>query len=276
MISATMAVAAAGTNRPVMAEFARDARLARAIAIVIDTIVFAFISLVINNVYGVTQVTSGSPLASGMTFAAYSTETVIPWPWLAALAFLYFTITEATFGATPGKRWMGLRVVRADGQRLSVGAVIIRNLLRPLDYLPVFYLVGGFAVLVTPSSQRLGDLAARTTVVYRHRALAPGATRTSSEVERRALFAALALAILFTVAFNYFGRPPLVIQGFFNTHEMEFSDVTSYSLGDPQWGFATVTYPYRATVGSQACTGSITLNWRLSWGPGEGSLLCLS
>ena len=54
---------------------------------------------------------------------------------------------------------------------LALRAVIVRNLLKPIDWLPILYLLGGASVLLTTNSQRLGDLAAGTTVVYRHRAL---------------------------------------------------------------------------------------------------------
>jgi len=43
---------------------------------------------------------------------------------------------------------------------------VIRNLLRPVDGLPIFYLVGGIASLVSRRAQRLGDLVAGTVVVH--------------------------------------------------------------------------------------------------------------
>jgi len=42
---------------------------------------------------------------------------------------------------------------------------VMRNLLRFVDMLPAFYLVGGIATLVNRRGQRLGDLAANTVVV---------------------------------------------------------------------------------------------------------------
>lgn len=70
-------------------------------------------------------------------------------------------------GQTVGKRIMRLRVVDEDGLRLHFGQVVIRNLLRFVDALPAFYLVGGSVCLFTRRSQRLGDLAANT-IVIRH------------------------------------------------------------------------------------------------------------
>jgi uncharacterized RDD family membrane protein YckC len=68
-------------------------------------------------------------------------------------------------GQTLGKRMMRLRVVDAQGLRLQFSQVVIRNLLRVADMLPLFYLVGGIACAVSRRAQRLGDLAANTIVV---------------------------------------------------------------------------------------------------------------
>jgi uncharacterized RDD family membrane protein YckC len=68
-------------------------------------------------------------------------------------------------GQTVGKRMLRLRVVDAQGLRLSFSQIVIRNLLRFVDALPVCYLVGGIACLVSRQAQRLGDFAANTVVV---------------------------------------------------------------------------------------------------------------
>lgn len=195
------------------------------------------------------------------------------------LALVYFTMPEAMFGATPGKHWAGLRVVRVDGRPLTAGAVVIRNLMRLIDGLPFFYLIGGLSVLVTRNSQRLGDLAAGTTVVYRHRALEPGATRSSSPSARRLLAAVLVLVGLFTIVFEYFGRPALEIQSMFNMGTLTTPTATSYTLGQPQWGFGTVTYPLttQGATGQADCTGAITLHWYvLGWTEKSSYYACTS
>lgn len=68
-------------------------------------------------------------------------------------------------GQTVGKRVLRLRVVDAQGLRLTPSQVVVRNLMRLLDSLPVLYLVGGIACFVSARRQRLGDLAANTLVV---------------------------------------------------------------------------------------------------------------
>jgi uncharacterized RDD family membrane protein YckC len=68
-------------------------------------------------------------------------------------------------GQTVGKRLFHLRVVDAQGLRLQFTQVLFRNLLRPVDMLPVFNLVGGVACFLSRYGQRLGDLAANTVVL---------------------------------------------------------------------------------------------------------------
>jgi uncharacterized RDD family membrane protein YckC len=69
-------------------------------------------------------------------------------------------------GQTVGKRLFGLRVIDGQGLRLQFPQVALRNLMRLIDALPVFYLVGGIAALVSRKGQRLGDLAANTVVAH--------------------------------------------------------------------------------------------------------------
>jgi uncharacterized RDD family membrane protein YckC len=75
--------------------------------------------------------------------------------------------------ATPGKRAMGLRVVSETGGPASVGAVMLRNVARGADALPVAYFTGLLVCLFTRRFQRLGDLVARTLVVYVNPSAAP-------------------------------------------------------------------------------------------------------
>jgi len=78
----------------------------------------------------------------------------------------YYILLEMVWrGQTLGKRMMKLRVIDANGLKLKPSQFVLRNLLRFVDSLPVLYFLGGFCALVSPRSQRLGDLAAGTVVV---------------------------------------------------------------------------------------------------------------
>ncbi|AKS41575.1 RDD family protein [Wenzhouxiangella marina] len=68
-------------------------------------------------------------------------------------------------GATPGKRVARLKVMMQDGTPISWGASIVRNLVRQVDFLPLFYTTGLIAMLSNARFQRLGDLAAGTVVI---------------------------------------------------------------------------------------------------------------
>jgi uncharacterized RDD family membrane protein YckC len=69
-------------------------------------------------------------------------------------------------GQTPGKRAMGIAVLNDDGTPLRWPGALTRNLLRAVDFLPLFYGVGLVAMLANRDFKRLGDLAAGTVVVY--------------------------------------------------------------------------------------------------------------
>jgi uncharacterized RDD family membrane protein YckC len=68
-------------------------------------------------------------------------------------------------GQTIGKRLFRLRVVDVEGMRLQFNQIVVRNLLRFVDQLPVFYFVGGVTCWLNSKCQRLGDLAANTIVI---------------------------------------------------------------------------------------------------------------
>lgn len=68
-------------------------------------------------------------------------------------------------GQTIGKRLFRLRVVDVEGMRLQSNQIVVRNLLRFVDGLPMFYFLGGVTCWLNSRCQRLGDLAANTVVI---------------------------------------------------------------------------------------------------------------
>ncbi len=84
-----------------------------------------------------------------------------------ALEWLYPVAFELSrWGATPGKRVMGLKVVMDSGLPVTPAASLARNLLRAADFLPMLYGFALASMLIRKDFKRLGDIAAATLVVY--------------------------------------------------------------------------------------------------------------
>jgi uncharacterized RDD family membrane protein YckC len=73
-------------------------------------------------------------------------------------------------GQSPGKKMMGIRVVKGDGSPVSPGASFLRNLLRFADTFMFLYLIAFICILASPGFRRLGDWVADTLVVYADKA----------------------------------------------------------------------------------------------------------
>jgi uncharacterized RDD family membrane protein YckC len=136
--------------------------VSRVLALVIDLMVVnVALSLLVGGVK------LGGVLSEDFSFGIYALLVFL-------LPMLYSMVLESVWrGQTLGKRLLNLKVVDQDGLRLQVSQVVVRNLLRAVDSLPVFYLVGGVATLVTRRGQRLGDLAANTVVIRTGRSYRP-------------------------------------------------------------------------------------------------------
>jgi uncharacterized RDD family membrane protein YckC len=69
-------------------------------------------------------------------------------------------------GSTPGKKRMGIRVIRQDGLPIGLREAALRNLVRAADMLPPpSYILGGLVMHFDPHGRRLGDMVAGTYVV---------------------------------------------------------------------------------------------------------------
>jgi uncharacterized RDD family membrane protein YckC len=124
----------------------------RATAFLIDAVIrFAFLLICS------TALAAGGKFGSGLFLIL-----------LFVLNWLYPVIFELTAAAaTPGKRVMGLVVLMANGLPITPAGCLIRNLLRVVDALPLFYTFGIVCVLLRNDSRRIGDLAGGTVVAYR-------------------------------------------------------------------------------------------------------------
>jgi uncharacterized RDD family membrane protein YckC len=91
-----------------------------------------------------------------------------------AVLFGYFIVFEAAWnGQTPGKKLVGLRVVRDGGHPIDFGASLIRNLIRVGEQMIGYYILAAISALISPENKRLGDLAAGTIVVRDSRIATP-------------------------------------------------------------------------------------------------------
>jgi len=113
---------------------------------------------------------------------ASGTLAVLGVDWANALAGLLYFVASMAYGMafewywrgqTLGKRLFGLRVVDAQGLHLRPAQVVLRNLIRAIDMLPLAYLVGVVACVLSRKGQRLGDLAANTVVLREAKLLEP-------------------------------------------------------------------------------------------------------
>lgn len=78
----------------------------------------------------------------------------------------YYIVFERLWnGQSPGKLLLGLRVVQEAGRPIGFSASLIRNLVRLIDFFPIFYGGAIMAMFIDKRTRRLGDLAAGTLVV---------------------------------------------------------------------------------------------------------------
>lgn len=86
---------------------------------------------------------------------------------LFSLPVLLYNLLFETFmnGQTPGKKVNQIRVVKLDGSKPTFGSYLIRWLLRIIDISLASGAVAILTILLNGKGQRLGDLAAGTTVI---------------------------------------------------------------------------------------------------------------
>lgn len=78
----------------------------------------------------------------------------------------YYMVFEIAWsGQTPGKRVLGIRVIRENGYPIRAVDSVVRNLIRVIDAPPFGFIIGALVMLLNARSKRLGDFAAGTLVV---------------------------------------------------------------------------------------------------------------
>lgn len=79
---------------------------------------------------------------------------------------LYHLLSEViSNGYTLGKKIVGIRVVKIDGTRATLGGYLIRWILRPVEIGMTSGVLAFIVVIVNGQGQRLGDIAAKTCVI---------------------------------------------------------------------------------------------------------------
>lgn len=135
---------------------------ARSVAALLDYLLLFFVLIFVN--YILVQATSGiSGISESILIGVFF-----------LFQFALFTFYHLFFeflwnGQTPGKRFLGIRVVQNNGLPVTTTGVIVRNLVRIFDFFPFFYGIGLLVMFISKRSQRFGDMAARTLVVYEDR-----------------------------------------------------------------------------------------------------------
>jgi uncharacterized RDD family membrane protein YckC len=103
--------------------------------------------------------------------------------WLVVLFLMewgYFVFFEAIWnGQSPGKRILGLRVIKDGGTPIGYIDSVLRNLLRTADFLPLLYFIGLLVMARDHRFRRLGDRVAGTLVVMETKPLLQPAVELS-------------------------------------------------------------------------------------------------
>ena len=143
----------------------------RAVAWTVDAAIRG--AVILAALIAVALVTATGPQALGNASVGLLLLAMFLLEWCYGIAFEYLLQ-----GRTPGKALVGVRVVRVDGSPAALSDLVLRNLLRAVDYLPMWPLaaelpllmvptfgVGAAAALFDPRLRRVGDLVAGTIVV---------------------------------------------------------------------------------------------------------------
>ena len=132
----------------------------RAVAFIIDAVVISIV--VSSSLYAIGAVLDVlepdqsldlSEVASGVTLTLS----------VASVSLVYFTLAFWLFGQTVGKLLLGLRVVRADGERPRFGQSAVRAVAYGISS---FLMLGYLAIAVSRQRRAWHDHIARTWVVY--------------------------------------------------------------------------------------------------------------
>jgi uncharacterized RDD family membrane protein YckC len=135
----------------------------RAIACIIDTILIVTIFILVASFFPSTFEKLLPPSSTSFMDMPRPAPLVIAL--LAALGCLYYSVFEASrWQATPGKRILRLYVTDLNGQRITFGRAVIRNLARQISGI---FFIGYILAAFTEKKQALHDFIASCLVLRR-------------------------------------------------------------------------------------------------------------
>jgi uncharacterized RDD family membrane protein YckC len=135
----------------------------RAVACLIDTILIAAVFVLVASFFPSTFEKLLPPSPTSLLDMPRPAPLVIAI--LVAIGCLYYTMFEASsWQATPGKRILRLYVTDLNGQRITFGRALIRNLARQISGI---FFIGYFVAGFTEKKQALHDILASCLVLRR-------------------------------------------------------------------------------------------------------------
>ena len=139
----------------------------RFLALAVDGVIQAVIAAAVVMVWAVASIPlmtlfAHTPFAKAYTAVAIAVFVLAGF----ALFFGYFILFELVWnGQSPGKRLLGIRVVRDGGFPVDAGASVVRNVVRIVEAALGAYVFSAVVMLFSAENKRAGDYAAGTIVV---------------------------------------------------------------------------------------------------------------
>jgi uncharacterized RDD family membrane protein YckC len=144
------------TTQSVTIEYEMASLRERFFALLIDLVIIVFIQIFI--IFLLATSLGGNESRAPSTFVSILIS--------GGLMILYSLTCESLLdGQTIGKRALNIKVVRVDGKPVGFSDLMLRSLLILVDFYYSFGIVGTLLISSSENQQRLGDMAAGTTVI---------------------------------------------------------------------------------------------------------------
>ncbi len=132
----------------------------RFFAVLVDMVLLGIVTALIMIPLGLIAFMGSAMSGSAFGWFFGGPQILMPLIWI-----IYFTYFESTSGQTIGKRIMSIKVVDELGGSVDSSRILVRNVLRIIDWLPFLFIIGIILLSTSSGKQRLGDMVAKTIVV---------------------------------------------------------------------------------------------------------------